>query len=106
MIIEQDNYSIKILAGEASLNARDDNVDIEIVFRSGERYFATFFTLENIEHILSEYEISGERAGGTYFWASDMVIVRDLTVECIRKTIADLIRTDEISLAFSGPDGE
>lgn len=101
-VLEAENYSIIILHGIQGMNPDNDNVDVDLVFDSGERYTATFFTLQNIQSLLDNYKITGECNSGQYFWASDMIIVEKLTPETIRQTVQDLLSTD-FKCAFSGP---
>lgn len=96
-------YRIEIVAGVEALDNQDDNVDVFVWFGNGERYSATFFTVANIKSILGRYEETGECAGGTYFWASNMVVVRDLTISTIHSAIKDLLQTGEFYSIFAGP---
>jgi hypothetical protein len=94
-------YKITVHAGSEGLDPINDNVDVEVVFDNGSRYIATFFTLENIQKIMQEYEQSGECMKGFYFWATDMIVVRRLSRETIAKVVGDLISKGEFDKAFS-----
>lgn len=96
-------YQLHLVEGEGGLDPLDDNVDVEVRFSNGTRYTATFFTLENIRRLLHRYEKSGECCQGLYFWAADIIIVRDLRRESLEETIDDLIATGEFYSVFSGP---
>lgn len=100
MIIDS-NYRLTLIEAFNGTDNHDDNVDVEVTFSDGSRFVATFFTLANIASLLKQYEQSGECLNGTYFWASDMVIVRELTREAISQTIDDLIQSGEFESAFS-----
>ena len=80
-------------------NIYDDNVDVEVV-TSGKTYVATFFTLENVKSIMQRHKDTGECLGGLYFNAANMIIVKDLHESTIRLTIEDLIKEDELDVAF------
>ena len=68
-------------------NLFDDNVDVEITLSNNNaKYIVTFFTLDNIKKIMNRYESSGECLNGSYFWASSMIIVKDLKIERAWKT--------------------
>lgn len=78
----------------------DDVVDVAIVLEDGSRYVPTFFTIKKVNDLMRrnvEYGSSAELgeetpyANGVYFWAHDMVIVRELTPEVIEATIHDLL---------------
>lgn len=97
---------IKILNYGKDLNATNDNVDVEVSLDNGERYTATFFTIENITSILAKYKETKECCSGLYFWASDMIVVDKLDDDVIKQTIQDLIKTEELDRAFSLLDNE
>lgn len=58
----------------------NDNIDIHIILSNDDVYVATLFTLKNIDMLMRRDEAS-------YFWASDMIIVPDLSHLTIRKAI-------------------
>jgi hypothetical protein len=101
--IDGRNYQIVVVASASAINPNNDNVDVEVIFDSGKRYVATFFTLDNVQSLMNKYKVTQECKGGLYFWASDMVLVRKLSREVIHETVEDLILTGEIEGAFSGP---
>jgi hypothetical protein len=77
----------------------DLNVDVEVRDETG-RWSATFFTLANVESLLAKYAATGECAGGTYLWAVDMILVRELSERVIIETVNDLRATGEFNRAF------
>jgi hypothetical protein len=79
--------------------AVDINVDVEVHTEAG-RWSASFFTLANIESLITRYAATGECAGGLYLWAADMIVVRELSYEVIRRTVAQLQRDGEFESAF------
>lgn len=95
-----------ITFGPDSWNPKDYNVDIEVHLPDGRRFAATFFTFENIKGLMRNYSQTGECDHGLYFWASDMILVEELTRPVIVKTIRSLIQTGEIfsALAELGSD--
>ncbi|MBI5930158.1 MAG: hypothetical protein HY862_12675 [Chloroflexi bacterium] len=99
--VQETDYQLLIFTGADPLDPHDDNVDVEVNFSNGERYVATFFTLTNLETIMNRYSKSGECNNGKYLWATDMVIVRELTPETIRETVAYMILNDELAPPFS-----
>jgi hypothetical protein len=98
-------YVIKVFAGDG-LDTSNDNVDVEVDFGDGRRFVATFFTIENIRRLIQKYEQTGECKSGLYFWASDMIIVRQLADTVIADTVADMITEQELERAFSQVDSE
>ncbi len=99
--IEKENYTITVFAGEKKkLNKKDDNVDVQVKFDNGDLYTATFFTLKNLQTLFNKYKKTGECSSGLYFYCSDMILVENMTIENIEKTISDLINEDELTSAF------
>lgn len=86
---------------QKEFDALDDNIDVEIQLESGERYYATFFTIANIKSLFQKNRISGECRQGLYMWASDMILVEQLSQSVVEDTIESLIRTGELSIACS-----
>ncbi|RKE57237.1 hypothetical protein DFQ12_2118 [Sphingobacterium detergens] len=62
----------------------NDNIDIHIILSNDDVYVATLFTLKNIDMLM-------RRDDASYFWASDMIIVPDLSHLTIRKAIQEAL---------------
>lgn len=99
--IPHGDYQIQLIGDIA--NADDDNIDVSVEYNTGERYVATFFTLKNIQTLLTRYKETGECNSGQYLWASDMIIVEELSEPVIGETVASLIEDGEFTRVFSGP---
>ena len=78
-----------------------DNVDVEVVLADGRRLGATFFTMRNIERLFEKNRATGECRAGLYLWAANMIVVRELSMEVINKTVEDLIEMGELENAFT-----
>jgi hypothetical protein len=78
----------------------DGNVDVVVTLRNGDRYGATFFTMDNIKHLFRKFAESGECVNGLYFWATDMVLVQRLDRWTIEQTIAGLVAEDLFTKVF------
>jgi hypothetical protein len=57
--------------------------------------------LNNLRLLFEKNEQIGDCKDGLYLWASDMVIVKELTEMSISETVADLIAHGEFEGAFS-----
>ena len=82
----------------------DDNVDVEVRLPNGDLYVATFFTLANLQRLFEKNRESGECLSGRYFWASDMILVEELTIESMTDAVEDLIANGEFAGAFRKSD--
>ena len=100
-IIQRNDYQLTIYSGIALLDPNNDNVDVQVTFPNGESFSAVFFTPQNIETLMKHYKKTGECANGLYFWASDMIIVQELTEHTICKTIDNLLAEEEFASVFS-----
>ena len=94
------SFQVEIIGGTAQLS-NDSNCDVMVTLGDGRRFVGTFFTLTNIRTLMARYRGTGECARGSYFWASDMIIVDELSEETIRATVQDLIEEGELESAFS-----
>jgi hypothetical protein len=96
-----ESEQIKVtLIGEVD-DVNDDNIDVFVHLPNGEEWVATFFTLENIAKLLRGGESTGERLSGKYFWATDMVILKDLKFETIEATAREMVRNGWYLTAFT-----
>jgi hypothetical protein len=108
------DYELTILWGEDPSQLREllgftandlevstGNVDVEVALADGSRWGATFFTLSNIEALFEKNRRTGECHGGLYFWATGMIIVRQLDQETIEATIEALRDDGEFEQVFN-----
>lgn len=102
--IQRNNYKLTIYCGIKPLDPDNDNVDVHVAFPNGESFSAVFFTLQNIDTLMKDYEKTGEGANGLYFWTSDMLIVQRLTEQTICETIDNLLAEEEFTSVFSKND--
>lgn len=98
--LQHNGYSLTIYSGIAPLDPRNDNVDVQVTFPNGDNFSATFFTLQNINTLMQHYTKTGECAAGSYFWASNMIIVQTLTEQAICEAIDDLLAGEEFTVYF------
>ena len=99
--LQRDNYKVTIYSGIEPLDPDNDNVDVHVTFPNGESFSAVFFTLQNIDTLMKDYEKTGEGANGLYFWTSDMLIVQRLTEQTICEAIDNLLAEEEFTSVFS-----
>lgn len=97
------SYKITWVDDEFGIDPADDNVDVAVDFATGERYIATFFTLENLSSLMERYGESGECANGLYVWCSHMIVIQRLTKLNVDRAIQDLMQSGEFRNAFEGP---
>jgi hypothetical protein len=98
-MIHDDEFSVHVV-GAQLWDPKRDNIDIEVRFADGRRYGATFFTIENLSRLFQKNRATGECAGGIYLWAANMIIVQDLSMETVARTIHDLLEREEFERSF------
>jgi hypothetical protein len=102
------NYYIWIEAEQwvpAEWNPKDCNSDVIVSFEKNGEWVATFFTYDNVRTLAKRNQDSGDCLSGSYFWASDMILVDVLTRERVEEVVAHLISESEFEKVFSqGPD--
>ncbi len=81
-------YKIFYPTGFQVKDILNDNIDINIIFENGDTYFATLFTIKNVEYLMKTATNEIEKK---YFWATDMIIVKDLMEKTINETIEHII---------------
>jgi len=87
-----DNYRIIFPAGYLNTNIFNDNIDVNVIFRTGEVYFGTLVTVENMKSFLDR--------GDLYFWMTDMFVVKDLRKETIKLAIQQAIAEEDFKCIF------
>ena len=83
-----------------AFDALDSNSDVIVRFTDGTKYVATFFTYKNIYSESEANKQSGECLSGKYFWASDMILIDQLSRIQIQNVIDDLIGNGEFESIF------
>lgn len=79
---------------------KDCNSDVIVTVEGKGRWVATFFTYENIKALARKNRESGECLNGSYFWASDLVLIDELTRTKVEEVVAHMIAEDEFEMAF------
>lgn len=79
----------------------DTNLDVIVTFSDRSKYIASFFTYKNIESLREKNEQTGAWMSGTYFWASDMVLIETASRERIYELIEYLIDHNEFASVFT-----
>lgn len=92
---------LRVYIDDVAALATVGNVDVEVVDDHRRRWSATFFTIAGVEALFQKNAVTGECARGTYLWASDMILVRSLSLASIQLTIDDLRKAGEFEQAFS-----
>lgn len=97
----QYNVWIEAEQWEDGWDINNDNTDVIVGFKNGTRWVATFFTYSNISKLAEKNRSTGEFLGGKYFWASNMVLIDEISRERIEEVINQLINAGEFEAIFN-----
>jgi hypothetical protein len=98
-----ENYYIRIEAEQwapGEWEPMDCNSDVIVSFEKGAEWVATFFTYQNISKLAKQNQSTGECLNGKYFWATDMILVDELTRERVEQVVLHLIAVGEFESVF------
>jgi hypothetical protein len=107
---QRDGYEICFVPdAEVPLEEIDD-VDMWVIFDSGERWWGTICTLDRVRGAMDRWRQTGECLGGRYFYVPDGLIVRDRGLPGMVDAVDDLVRSGDFRGVFrdvgpEDPDG-
>ena len=87
-------FKIRFPGGYDIEDVFNDNIDLNVVLQDKRVFFATAYTIKNIEYLL-------EKDQDIYFWSTDMFIIKDLEKITIKKSIEKIIENDFFESIFS-----
>jgi len=88
------NFIIAFPTGYKVDDVYNGNIDINVIVNDEEVYFGTIFTISNIQELMVKDE-------SDYFWATDMVIVNNLSRKCIWNAVKEIVEENYITQIFS-----
>lgn len=78
----------------------DENTDVIVKFEDETKWVASFFTYKNILSLKIKNEATGECLNGKYFWASDMLLIEEISRKTITKVVTQLLTNGEFWRVF------
>lgn len=87
-------FKITFPSGYNIDNVNNDNIDVNIILKDEQVFFATFFTIENIKQLMDKNELD-------YFWADSMIITKKLDKESMRRAIILAFEDETFNSIFS-----
>jgi len=76
------------------------NTDVIVTSPKGRKYIASFFTYSNVESLRQKHIGTGKCLSGRYFWASDMILVTDISRETTEEVTDHLVVDGEFHSIF------
>ncbi|MFF2879079.1 hypothetical protein ACFVR2_22550 [Gottfriedia sp. NPDC057991] len=71
-----------------------------MIFGDGAEGVATYITYKNILSLKEKNKATGEYLSGKYFWASDMILIDDISCETITDVVVQLLKDNEFWSVF------
>ena len=78
-----------------------NNSDVIVTLENGTSWIATFFSYQNIQSLAQKNRTTGECLYGEYFWATNMILVDEVSRSRIEEVIEHLTEQDEFERVFS-----
>ena len=75
----------------------EQNNDFNIV-KGNSAYAGTAVTLKNIEFLMHKFKNSGECNGGKYYWQHNMIILSEMSLDCLYESLLDIVNDPSLSL--------
>ncbi|CAI3942395.1 unnamed protein product [Commensalibacter communis] len=91
MFITGHNFTIEIYKN--LLLSEQDDIEFYLHYK-GKVYFGWAFTIKAIYSIMEKDKHTGESANGNFFWATDMIIVREMNEKILLETINHIINKE------------
>ena len=96
-IYQDDAFSIKTYHNIPEDDIEQQNIDFWLII-GDKTFLGSAFTLANIQYLMTKDNRTDESAFGTYFWASDMIILKEMTVECLVKAIRNILNDQSLNI--------
>jgi hypothetical protein len=99
-VVTEPTFVARFLLGpEADATETVANVDVFVDLVDGSSWSLTIFSVDEVRRLLAVWRESGEAAHGSYFWASDQVIVPEPGVKAMTAAVRGLVRSGDIASA-------
>jgi hypothetical protein len=97
--VTTDSFELSIPRWKEHHPEDTEAADVTISLPDGSRHYATFMTLGAIKQLMDRHRQTGECHSGSYFWASDLIIIREPGIPAVIDAVADLITTGNLATA-------
>ncbi|MGB8344289.1 MAG: hypothetical protein WCD86_05365 [Ktedonobacteraceae bacterium] len=104
MFHEKQSYAVWIEAEcwvPGSWIPNDANTDVIVTYEDGSRWAATFVSYQNVQTLREKNQKSGESLSGSYFWATSMILVDEVSRQRVEQVICDLLSIGQFEAAFT-----
>lgn len=75
----------------------EQNIDFWLTV-NGKTFSGSAFTLANIQYLMSKDNRAGQSAFGSYFWCADMLVLKEMIIECLVSTIENILKDESLDI--------
>lgn len=97
IIYESELFYIETHHEIQVVKVEEQNIDFWLTV-NGKTFSGSAFTLANIQYLMTKNNRTGESAFGSYFWCADMLILDQMTLECLVKAITDILNDESLDM--------
>lgn len=85
-----------------SYNEYDTNSDVHFELDDGTKWYATFFTYQNLFNLSKKNQLTGECLSGQYFYSDKPIFISKMSKQLIISVLNDIIQTEtDLSCVFT-----
>ena len=95
--------SIKLSAeylGDDKVNYDNLNTDVIVEFKSGERFVASFYSINKLKDFIKEVEQTDDYKSGQFYRLMELILVKDLNTENLYPVIESMLNEGDFQLVF------
>lgn len=92
------NIWIEILETQEPIDYFDCNSDVIFEVNDGSKWAVTFFTYKNIETLRKKNQLTGECLNGTYFCATNMILISEISEKIVKSVLQEILSKDDLEI--------
>ncbi|MGK8801594.1 hypothetical protein [Acinetobacter seifertii] len=93
---ECSEFKLLVMHELDNFNVAEQNIDFNIIV-DNIKYAGTAVMLKNIEYLMNKFRASGDCHFGRYFWQSNMLILEEMTIDCLRDALLDIVKNKTLN---------
>ncbi|MDQ9036380.1 hypothetical protein RFH07_07070 [Acinetobacter seifertii] len=93
---ECSEFKLLVMHELDNFNVAEQNIDFNIIV-DNIKYAGTAVTLKNIEYLMNKFRASGDCHFGRYFWQSNMLILEEMTIDCLSDVLLDIVKSKTLN---------
>ena len=97
IVYENELFYIKTHHEIRMDKVEEQNIDFWLTV-NGKTFSGSAFTLANIQYLMTKDNRAGESAFDSYFWCADMLVLKEMTIECLVSTIENILNDESLDI--------